>query len=280
MLILDRKEAIMARIACTWALIVLSTAFIGCQGPAPGSSHIIPVSPSQTVASASVIDISDTSEADLVEQVAVNRQAYRQSLQALETYYGRVGNNAKMQWVRRELQSYDTMVKYNYIAGPEIIPPNAKPVASIPAADALYSEAETYERQAGLIPGLDLAILKDENSLRLALARYNELIKRHPSSDKIDDAAYRAGVIYEYFKDYTAALLYYQTAYEWDPDGVYPARFRAARILDKYLLQKDQALQLYQQAIQTEGRYERYREWREFAERRVRELQRLGEGQR
>ncbi|MEJ2702277.1 MAG: hypothetical protein P8Z79_07525 [Sedimentisphaerales bacterium] len=269
----------MARAACTWAFIVLLTLFVGCQPSSPGRGHIVPVSPTQRVTSASVIDLSNTSEADLVEQIAVNRQAYRHSLQALETYYSRVGNNAKLQWVRRELQSYDTMVKYNYIAGPEIIPANAKPVASIPDADNLYSEAEAYERQAGLIPGVDLAILKDENSLRLALAKYNELIKRHPSSDKIDDAAYRAGVIYEYFKEYTIALLYYQSAYEWDADGVFPARFRAARLLDKYLYQKDRALQLYQQAIQTEGQYERYREWREYAERRVRELQKLGEGQ-
>jgi tetratricopeptide (TPR) repeat protein len=126
---------------------------------------------------------------------------------------------------------------------------------------------------------LDLPILKDENSLRLALARYNQLIKNYPSSDKIDDAAYKAGVIYEYFKDYSIALLYYKSAYEWDPDGIYPARFRAARLLDKHLYRKDEALQLYQQAVKTEGRYERYREWKEFAEKRIRELQKLDETQ-
>jgi tetratricopeptide (TPR) repeat protein len=170
------------------------------------------------------------------------------------------------------------MDKFDYILSPEITMPNRKPVASIPDADRLYRDAEEFEDQAGLIPGLDLPILKDENSLRLALTRYNQLIKNHPSSDKIDDAAYRAGVIYEYFKDYSIALLYYQSAFEWDPDGLYPARFRAARLLDKHLYRKDEALQLYQQALKTEGRYERYREWREYAEKRIRELQKLSEG--
>jgi len=269
----------MARIACTGTLIVLLTVFVGCQDSNRGRSQIIPSSPGQTVAAAAIVDISDTSEADLVENMAVNRQAYRQSLQMLESYYARVGNNMKLQWVRRELESFDTMTKYNYITGPERMPSGSKPVASIPEADSLYREAEEFEKQAGLLPLLDLPILKDENSLRLALTRYNQLIKRHPSSDKIDDAAYKAGVIYEYFKDYSIALLYFQSAYEWDPDGVYPARFRAARILDKNLYRKDEALQLYQQAIKTEGRYDRYREWREFAERRIRELQKLEEGE-
>jgi tetratricopeptide (TPR) repeat protein len=154
-----------------------------------------------------------------------------------------------------------------------------KPVASFPEADRLYIEAEAFEKRAGFLPVLDLPILKDENSLRLALSKYNQIIKNYPSSDKIDDAAYKAGVIYEYFKDYSIALLYYQSAYEWDPDGLYPGRFRAARLLDKHLYRKDEALQLYQQAIKTEGRYERYREWREFAEKRIKELQKLDEGQ-
>jgi tetratricopeptide (TPR) repeat protein len=269
----------MARIARTWTLIVLLAVFVGCQDSNRGNSQIIPSSSERTVPVVSVVDFSDTSEADLVEQIAVNRQAYRQSLQVLENYYDRVGNNMKLQWVRRELQSFDTMTKYNYITGPERMPSSGKPIASIPEADGLYQEAEKYEKRAGLLPLLDLPILKDENSLRLALARYNQLIKNHPSSDKIDDAAYKAGVIYEYFKDYSIALLYYQSAYEWDPDGLYPARFRAARLLDRHLYRKDEALQLYQQAVKTEGRYERYREWREYAEKRIRALQKLDEGQ-
>ena len=268
----------MARLARTWAIIVLLTVFVGCQPSNRGRSQIIPSSPGQTVIPATVVDI-DTSEADLVEQMAVSRQAYRQGLEMLEAYYARVGNNMKLNWARRELQSLDTMTKYDFILSPEISMPSRKPIASIPEADALYQEAELYEKQAGLLPLLDLPILKDDNSLRLALARYNQLIKNHPSSDKIDDAAYKAGVIYEYFKDYSIALLYYQSAYEWDPEGLYPARFRGARILDKHLYRKDEALQLYQQAVKTEGRYEKYREWREYAEKRIRALQKLDEGQ-
>ena len=112
----------------------------------------------------------------------------------------------------------------------------------------------------------------------MALEKYNELIRKHPSSDKIDDAAYNAGVIQEYFKDYSIALLYYKRAFQWDPDTIHPARFRAARVLDKNLHRNAEALQLYQQAVKIEGQYEKYREWREYAERRIRELQKIDEG--
>ena len=269
----------MARRAHTWALIIVLTVCIGCQEPNSGRGQIMPSHSGPTVTTASVVDISDTSEVDLVEKMAMSRQAYRQGLEMLEAYYTRVGNYEKLQWVRRELQSFDTMTKYTYITGPNRLPSSGQPIASIPEADVLYREAEQYEKKAGLLPLLVLPILKDENSLRLALLRYNQLIKNHPTSDKIDDAAYRAGVIYEYFKDYSIALLYFKSAIEWDPEGVYPARFRAARILDKYLYRKDEALQLYQQAVRIEGRYEKYREWREYAEKRISALQKLDEGQ-
>jgi tetratricopeptide (TPR) repeat protein len=171
------------------------------------------------------------------------------------------------------LNALDTMPKYNYIIGAIIAGPNLKPVASIPQADDLFYEGEAFEKKAGPLR----PILKDENALRLALQRYDDLIKQYPTSDKIDDAAYKAGVIYEYFKDYSIALLYYQRAFEWDPDTIYPARFRAARVLDQNLHRNAEALKLYQEGVKTEGRFDKYREWKEFAERRIRALQKLDE---
>jgi tetratricopeptide (TPR) repeat protein len=164
------------------------------------------------------------------------------------------------------------MPKYNYIIEANVAPANLKVSASIPEADDIYYDALQLDKDAGVLP-----LFKNENQLRLALEKYNELIQKHPSSDKIDDAAYKAGVIYEYFKDYTIALLYYKRAYQWDPDTIYPARFSAARVLDKNLHRNDEALQLYQQAVKTEGQFEKYREWKEFAERRIRELQKIDE---
>ena len=111
-------------------------------------------------------------------------------------------------------------------------------------------------------------------SLTLNKKPPNQLIRRHPSSNKIGDAAFRAGGIYEYFKDYTIALLYHQRTYQWDPETIHPARFRAAFILDKRLHRRAEALEVYQQAVKKESRYEI---WKEFAEKRIRELTRSDE---
>jgi len=236
-----------------------------------GRSQQLPTTP---IRPAAVVNVADKSEVDLVEQMAVSRQAYQQGLQTLVSYYARTGNNMKLLWAQKELNAFSTMARYNYIMGPEVLDQNLKPTASIPAADTMFFEGEALEKKAGPLP-----VLKDENSLRLALQKYEDLIKQYPTSDKIDDAAYKAGTIHEYFQDYSIALMYYQSAYQWDPDTPYPARFRAARVLDKDLHRNAEALKLYQEAVQTEGRFEKYREWREFAERRIREMQKLEEPQ-
>ena len=262
----------MARIVCTGMLIVLLNAMVGCQDANRGKGQLLPRNTRQALGPASVVNIADTSEADVVEQMAVNRQAYRQGLELLVGYYVRTGNNMKLEWAKKELAALNTMPKYNYIIEANVAPANLKVTASIPDADDLYYDALEIDKKAGTLP-----VLKNQNQLRLALEKYNEVIRQYPSSDKIDDAAYKAGVIYEYFKDYSIALLYFKRAFQWDPDTIYPARFRAARILDKNLHQNAEALQLYQQAVKIEGQFDKYREWREYAERRIRELQKLDE---
>jgi tetratricopeptide (TPR) repeat protein len=262
----------MARNVCTVVLIILLSVLVGCQGVDRGRGQLVPQGRRQALGPASVVNIADTSEADIVEQMAVNRQAYRQGLELLAGYYMRTGNNMKLEWAQKELAALNSMSKYNYIIEANVAPQNLKVSASIPEADDLYYEAEDIDKEAGTLP-----ILKNENQLRLALEKYNEVIRKYPSSDKIDDAAYNAGVIYEYFKDYSIALLYFKRTFQWDPDTPHPARFRAARILDKNLHRNAEALQLYQQAVKTEGQFDRYREWRDFAEKRIRELQKVEE---
>jgi tetratricopeptide (TPR) repeat protein len=208
-----------------------------------------------------------------VEQIAVNRQAYRQGLQLLVGYYTRSGNNMKLNWAKEELSALDSIPQYKYIIEAESAGANLRASTSIPEADEIYQDALELHRQAGA-----LLVIKDNDLLRLAADKYDRLIKRFPSSDKIDDAAYKAGEICEYFKDYSIALLYYKRAYQWDPGTIHPARFRAARILDKRLHRYAEALKLYKEAIKTEGAYERYRKWTEFAEQRIIALYAIGEG--
>jgi len=220
-----------------------------------------------SLGSAPVVNIAEASETDIIEQTAVSRQTYRQCLELLVGYYIRTGNNMKLRWAEKELRALNAIPQYNYIIEASVASPNLKASISIPEADGLYKDALQFEKKAGLLP-----VFKNESLLRLALDKYNQLIKKYPTSNKIGDAAYRAGGIYEYFKDYSIAVLYYKRAYQWDPMTSHPARFRAAYILDRRLARRAEALKLYEEAIETEGRYEKHLTWREFAEKRTKEV--------
>ena len=254
----------MARTILTAVLIVLLNVLVGCTGVDSGRSQVAPAH----YGPAPVISITDTDETALIEQMALNRQAYRQGLELLIKYYTRMGNNMKLGWAQKELKGLDSMPQYTYhVVGEKV---NLKANTSISEADALYDEALQIEKKAGRMP-----FLKDEKMLRLALTKYNQLIEKHGSSDKIDDAAYRAAGIYEHFKDYTLAVLYYKRVHQWDPYTIHPAKYRAAKILDKRLHQRTEALELYRQVIGDEAVPMNYRE---YAELRIKELTKSEEG--
>ena len=68
--------------------------------------------------------------------------------------------------------------------------PNLRAIELLVDADELYEEAEKLYKQANA-----LVVIVDKNKLRLALSKFNEVIGMYPTSDKIDDAAYKAGRI-------------------------------------------------------------------------------------
>jgi tetratricopeptide (TPR) repeat protein len=262
----------MARIVLTAVVIVLLNVLVGCQGVDSGRGQLMPARTRTSIGAAGVVTVVDAGETDFVEQIAVNRQAYRQGLQLLVGYYTRIGNNMKLNWAKEELSGLDSIPQYKYIIEAESAGANLRASTSIPEADEVYQDALDLHKEAGA-----LLVIKNDELLRLAADKYSRLIKRFPSSDKIDDAAYKAGEIYEHFKDYSIALLYYKRAYQWDPGTMHPARFRAARILDKRLHRYAEALELYREAIKTEGAYEKHRKWTEFAEQRIIDLYSVGD---
>lgn len=259
----------MTRIVTTTAVILLLTLLIGCEANT-GTSQRLPM---RTAPQAQLSDpnkplaaTTSGDEIDLVEKMASNRQAYERSLLALVQYYKGAGNFDKMTWARDELTALNRIPQYQYIIEAQVMPANLKATDSIAAADQLYAEAGKLDRDAGIIP---VTQLKDVNLLRAALRKYGELISRYPTSDKIDDAAYKMARIYEGLGDYAIALASYQRAYQWDAATPYPARFRAADILDRRLHRRAEALLVYQEAITKEAQFT---DMRLTAERRVQEL--------
>ena len=260
----------MTRTVTTAAAILILTIAIGCQSNTGRSQIMAQRTNPLTDTAQEPLPLDkpgSATEIDLVEQMTTHRQAYRRSLQGLIQYYDAVGNHEKTIWAKQELDSLDRIPMYRYIIEAEVFSADLRASERIAAADQLYAEAEEVRKKAGgsFVPNQ----LKDEEVLRVALGKYGDLIRKFPTSDKIDDAAYRMGSIQEVFNDYQLALQYYQRAYQWDAGTPYPARFRAANILDRRLHRRAEAVGLYQEAIIKEAQFD---EWRIPAERRVKEL--------
>lgn len=259
----------MARKTLVVFIIVLLNVLVGCHSADSGRAQLLPSQGEHTISAADVIRPQMAAETDIIEQVSINRQGYRLGLKRLAEYYSETGNNMKSNWAKKELKALTSMPQYNYIIEASLSGPNLKAQTSIPEADYLYRDAVLLEKQAK-----KLVVYTNANTLRLALDKYNQLISKHPASDKLDDAAYKAAGIYKHFKDYSIALLYYQRVYQWNPQTPYSARFKAACILDRHLQSRTEALELYRQALEKEklGKKDR-----EFVEERIEEFTKSAE---
>ena len=203
-------------------------------------------------------------EIDIVEEMASYRAAYKSGLEKLVEFYMASGDAVKLSWAKRELASLNKGAQYRYIMPAAAVDANLRAVDTIEEADTLFAEAEKLDRGAGMI-------IRDEAKLRDALRKYNFLIATYPSSDKIDNSAYRAGMLYRHFRDYEIAVIYFQRAFQWDADTPYPARFKAAYILDRRLQMRKEALALYQLAYNNPNE-QKYEANMEFAKKRILEL--------
>ncbi|MHC4213730.1 MAG: tetratricopeptide repeat protein [Planctomycetota bacterium] len=250
----------MARMILAAALLVSTFIVVGCESTGPGESMVVLDRP----LSARIPDMAEAGEMDIVEQVINNREAYRESMNMLVQYYTETGNHEKLVWARKELRDLNTMAQYNYVTEAIISGPDLVASDSILEADFLYQQALDLKKTAG-------PVLRNKKTLRLALANFNGLIRMHPSSDKIDDAAFQAGDIYQQFKDYTIAVVYFRRTYQWNPATPYPARFREAFILDNKLLDRAGALDGYTRAIENTEPGQ-HLTWVKFAEKRIRIL--------
>ncbi len=199
-------------------------------------------------------------EVAIAEEVTAKRLAYFKELEKLKSYYEQSGNQLKLEWVSRELKYVKALPRYTYIIQAEVAGENLVAKDSVPKADILYNEAKKIYGSANLFPLPGARIISQDlvisrRRMLRALNNCNDLIKNYPTSDKIDDAAFLAGEIHEWFKDYSIAVLYYKRAFQWDPQTPYPARYRAALLLDSQLYERDQALTLYRESLQKEEEY-------------------------
>ncbi|MBN2583138.1 MAG: hypothetical protein JXL80_08720 [Planctomycetes bacterium] len=201
--------------------------------PSAGRPHEMQVPPAKAVRGAG-------SEVVAVERVAVARETYRLALESLKQYYVRDGNASKLEWVSKELSELDKIEKYNYLSELELSGPGLRPTDSISAADQLFKEGMDFKNYPAMPD-------EKREKLKIAVQKFRTIISDYPTSDKIDDAAYMLGEIYEgwYYNDFARAAVAFERCFQWNPKTILPARIKAARLYDQKLMQRDKAVVLY-----------------------------------
>jgi len=222
-------------------------------GQAPAAAAMSPlVQGMDPLAVFAAADRQRMAEVQLVEQMAQYRNEYEQYLQRLIEFYDAQGSQMKATWARREWEHVRLGPRNEYLAVAELAGPQLRAGTSVAEADALYEQALELKRVGA---GAGKAFV-DKKRLYGAIERFNEVISKYPMSDKIDDAAFQVGEIYDqYLEDGLRGLLYYQRAWQWDPQTPWPVRFMTAKIYDEKLHDRVQAINFYRQALNVESQY-------------------------
>ncbi len=257
-------------VACVGVCLCVGTATTGCnldngwsQGDRPDTAQLV----RETSDGGVDISLVDTQEVDLVEAVLAHRTAYENNLIALGNYYTTKGYASKAEWARFELKGLKRVQAFRYLMDSEIPSAQLSPTEHIPAADALYEQA-IGKMTTG---GHGMPALYREGEMIEAAKLLRQVIENHPTSDKIDDAAFFLGEIHkEYLKGQEQiAVNWYERAWTWDPETPYPARFQAAVVYDYRLHDRLRALELYQSVVERETDIQTNVRW---ASRRIHEL--------
>lgn len=205
-----------------------------------------------------------SADADLVKRVLTGRKEYQQSLIALYDHYTSNGDQQRARWVEDELKSYHLAFKPSYRLDIQDVPPaTLEPKTNIKEANDLFKLAAGYKAKGG--SGNDYIL-----NQRRAEVLFQDILQKHPESDKIADVAYELGDLYEgkAYKQYDRAAAYYERAYQWRRGTRTDARLRAARLYDKTLNDRTKAIELYREEIATDTDPTRIKE----AEKRLAEL--------
>lgn len=205
----------------------------------------------------------------LVEYAVAARREYLDALDELIAYYGRTAPDSyKARRVENVRARLFPERMYAYFKSAEVPPESLRPTEVIPEAERLYEEALKLHQEG---KGITRTFLTTNYAKqREALLKFRRLVRQYPSSTKIALAAYWIGEIYkEYFDRNLRAVMWYERAWQWDPEILRPARFQAATVYDLRLQNKSKAVELYQAAIQHEQFNESNVVW---ARRRIRQL--------
>lgn len=194
------------------------------------------------------------SDVQMVERLLAARKEYQLTLEKLRAFYIATGDVQRARWAEEELLRFHRIPKRAYRLELDVPPPTLDGKYNIPEANELFRRASAFQNKGW---GSDY-----QDNQRRAELLYQNLLSRYPQSDKISDAAYQLGDIYESraYRQYGRAALYFERCYQWNPKTQFDARMRAARLYERYLSDRQRAMKIYREILSHETDKERYEE--------------------
>lgn len=185
------------------------------------------------------------SDVELVERLLAARKEYENSLKKLREQYFKTGDKSRLQWVEQEIMGFHLINKWSYnLDVQDVPPPSLEAKINVKEANDLFKQAMEYKEK-----GLGNDYILNQRRAELLL---REVLEKYPNCDKIADAAYHLGDIYESraFKQYDRAARYYERSSQWIRGGRTDARMKAALIYDRQLNERGKAIELYRQVTE------------------------------
>jgi tetratricopeptide (TPR) repeat protein len=179
-------------------------------------------------------------DVQMVEHVLAARKDYQESLEALRAYYVKAGEIDRARWAEDELLQYHRTSKYAYRLDLEVPPPNLQPLYNMPEANELMRRAIGYKDK-----GWGTTYIDNQRRAEILL---QQMLTKHPQCNKIDEAAYMLGELYESsaFRQYPRAAIYYERCFQWNPKTHHDARLRSARLYER-LSERGKAVEIYKE---------------------------------
>lgn len=183
------------------------------------------------------------SDVPLVERLLAARKEYQVTLESLRKHYIQVGDIERARWAEDELMQYHRIAKQVFRLELDVPPPTLKAQQNVPEANRLYREAMAYKDK-----GWGTDYIDNQRRAELLLQK---ILTDYPQSNKISDAAFQLGDIYESkaFRQYQRAGAYYERCFEWNKNTQYDARIRSARLYERQLNNRGKAAAIYREII-------------------------------
>ncbi len=177
-----------------------------------------------------------------VERLLTARREYQLILEALRAHYIAAGDIERARWAEEELIQFHRVPKYAFRLELDVPPPTLQGHTNIPEANELYRRAMLFKDKGGW--GNDYI----DNQRRAELL-LQQMLTNYPQSDKISDAAYQLGDIYESkaYRQYDRAAAYFERCFQWNPKTHFDARLRSAQLYDRYLNERNHAIDIYKE---------------------------------